>query len=136
MKVFTLKRLSEQQGNGTFGVLFDGQDPFIVTLEQNWRNNEHNVSCIPVGEYQCRRILSPRFGNTFEVVCPPRTEVEFHKGNFATETHGCILTGTYFEKTVDGKTFIADSGLAFDTFIRRLKGQDEFKLIVVDVPWS
>lgn len=136
MKILTLKRLSDQPGNGTLGVIFDGYDPFAVTLEPSWRDNQHNISCIPVGEWQCKRILSPRFGDTFEIICPPRIEVEFHKGNFAFETHGCVILGNYFERNQDGTTFVADSGHAFDSFRRKLSGENEFKLVIVSVPWS
>lgn len=136
MKVITIKRLSDIKDQGNFGVLFHERDPICVTLERNWKNNQINESCVPEGEYLTERILWPLHGEVFRLLnTAPRTDVLIHKGNFITETKGCIILGSYYEKTQDGKVFVADSGLAFDHFMRLFKGENQFKLVIQNVPW-
>jgi hypothetical protein len=86
-----------RNAEATYGVLIQGSIPFAVTLERPWRENKVGESCIPVGSYECRRVNSPHFGNTFEVTnVPGRTAILFHKGNLSDDTHGCILVGESF----------------------------------------
>lgn len=126
-----LKRVASR-GDGTFGVLlWDGTLPFAVTCELPWRNNEKMISCIPAGTYLCRRVNSPKFGPTFQVLeVPDRSEILFHKGNVDDDTRGCILTGESFSTWDDGSVSIAQSGAAFSEFMERLRGSDEFMLQV------
>lgn len=126
-----LKRVASRD-DGTFGVLMmDGTLPFAVTCERAWRNNEKQISCIPSGTYLCRRILSPKFGWTFQVMeVPDRSEILFHKGNVDDDSRGCILTGESFSTWDDGSVSVAQSGVAFDEFMERLRGRDEFMLQV------
>ena len=126
MKKFNLIRLSE--AGPTFGVLLDEKLPFAVTLERQWMMNERGVSCIPAREYICKRVKSPRFGDTFEVTnVPERSEILFHKGNLVDDTHGCIVLGEQFGQ-LDGKNAILSSGPAFTEFMERLKDEVSFYL--------
>jgi hypothetical protein len=108
-----------------------------VTLEEPWRDankdglGDTNVSRIPAGEFKAFRRLSPARGyEVFELVdVPGRKNVQLHKGNDVRDTLGCILIGTAFEKNA-----ISGSKLAFEKFMRELKGHDEFLLVVHDVP--
>ena len=52
MKHFKLKRVA-YIADGTFGVLFDEEIPFCLTVEREWKNNQRNISCIPTGFYLC-----------------------------------------------------------------------------------
>ncbi len=61
MKTLTLTRVAEGS-SGTFGVLIDEGIPFALTLEPPWKNNEKNISCIPMGEYECADTNSVKFG--------------------------------------------------------------------------
>ena len=116
-------------GLGTFGVLRIGQVPFALTLERPWRDNEPNVSCIPPTEYLCRRVHSPKFGETFEVQgVERRSHILFHKGNTIEDTHGCILVGEQF----DGTT-LAYSGAGYGEFMAKMAGLDEFILRVMEI---
>lgn len=124
---FKLIRISSME-SGTFGVLLDGELPFCLTIERPWFNNEQNISCIPSGKYLCRRVHSPRFGNTFEVGdVPGRSAILFHKGNVMDDSHGCIIVGEQFE-LLNGKPAVLASGKAFEEFLGRLKDTDEFHL--------
>jgi hypothetical protein len=114
--------------NATFGVFInDDGMPFAVTAELTWLNNEVGVSCIPTGIYTCRRIISPRFGETFEIEeVPGRTHILFHKGNVpAADSKGCILVGEQFEPPG-----IAYSGKGFGEFMSLLKDVNSFILVI------
>ena len=129
MKVLTLKRIAENK-DGVFGVLIDWDIPFALTLERQWLNNEPMLSCIPFGEYICKRVITPKHGEVFEVIgVPNRSAILFHKGNVMEHTEGCILIGEQFE-SLDGKTAILNSGKGFGEFMKKLKGLDEFKIII------
>ncbi len=132
MKTFKLIRVAMIE-DGTFGVLLDTGVPFCVTVERKWLNNQTGESCIPTGDYDCRRVNSPKFGNTFEVAnVPNRTAILFHKGNLMQDSHGCIIVGEQFEP-LNGKTAILASGKAFQEFLQRLEGLNEFRLILAEI---
>jgi hypothetical protein len=131
MKLFILKRIAETT-DGTFGVLLDYDTPFALTLERRWLNNEKSVSCIPAGTYKCRRVKSPKFGNTFEVTgVKDRSAILFHKGNLQYDSHGCILVGEMFG-VLSGHNGIQASDAGFCEFLSRTKKEDEFVLKVVN----
>lgn len=115
---------------GTFGVIRHGQVPFVLTLERPWEDNKQEVSCIPAGRYRCRRIRSPRFGNTFEVCeVPGRMHVLFHAGNTLEDTHGCILVGEEFSGTWDAPMLVS-SQRGFGELIKYLDGLPEFDIVI------
>ena len=128
MITLTLKRIAHTR-DGTFGVLLDS-NPFALTCEREWLDNKSDVSCIPTGEYICRRVNSLRFGNTFEVMfVKGRTNILFHSGNTEDDSKGCILVGEEFGE-VNGKTAVLSSKKGFAEFLERLKDVDEFILII------
>lgn len=130
VKSLTLYRVSSLFNEGTFGVLLDGNVPFCVTLERPWLDNKKGESCIPDGNYVCRRVDSPKFENTFEVTdVLNRTAILFHKGNLMEDSHGCIIVGEMFE-SLNRKNAVLASGKAFQEFLDRLKGEDEFELSI------
>ena len=125
--VIDLVRVGQSEA-GTFGVLRIGKVPFAVTLEQPWRDNETNVSCIPPTEYACRRVDSPKFGDTFEVQgVERRSHILFHKGNTLADTHGCILVGEEF-----APGGIAASARGYQEFMAKMAGLDEFTLRITE----
>ena len=102
-----------------------GDGWMLCTLENPWLNNEPYVSCIPVGYYECKRVDSPRYGNTFEVTdVEGRTHILFHWGNWEKNTLGCILVGTDSNWT----DMIMSSRKAFGEFIKYTQGVDQFVL--------
>lgn len=118
--------------DGTFGVLFDEDIPFCLTLEREWRNNEKNVSCIPGGLYLCKRVQSPKFGDTFKVLhVSGRSDILFHKGNIEDDSHGCILVGEQYHK-YKGKISIKASRQGFAEFKKRTKDLEFFKLEITN----
>lgn len=135
MRTLILKRISYIK-DGTFGVLVS-DEPFALTCEREWLDNKPEVSCIPTGEYICKRVNSPRFGNTFEVTgVAGRTNILLHSGNTEDDSKGCILVGEEFG-AVNGKTAVLSSKRGFAEFLERVRDVEEFKLIIEgsnDVP--
>lgn len=88
---------------GTEGVFVVPDLGFVShTLELPWRDNRPNISCIPVGTYICKQVVSPRFGTCYQVMdVEGRTHVLHHAGNLAgdkamgykSHVAGCILHG-------------------------------------------
>lgn len=130
--MITLKRLTTGS-EGTFGVLMEDGVPFALTCERPWLENRPGVSCIPRGWYRCRRKISPRFGETFEVAeVPGRSHIIFHAGNTAQDSRGCILLGRSFGE-LGGRAAVLASRIAFREFMERLSGRDEFILSIEEV---
>lgn len=95
MKI-VLKRVAQTK-KGTFGILLADGVPLCVTLEDPWKDNARNVSCIPEGEYK----LKPHNGSKFKNVwilqdVPDRSAILIHAGNTIKDTSGCILVGRSF----------------------------------------
>jgi hypothetical protein len=126
-----LKRVAENE-DATFGVLINVDTPFAVTLEPSWEDNKKGISCIPSGPYSCKRVKSPRFGDTFEILdVEGRTHILFHKGNSERNTQGCVLIAEEFGM-LNGKAAVLASGRGYREFINILKDVDEFDLIIED----
>jgi len=131
MKNFKLVRVAYIP-DGTFGVLFDEETPFCLTLEREWNDNKRGESCIPTGTYLCRRVQSPKFGDTFEICgVPGRSHILFHKGNLEDDSHGCVITGEEYGE-YKNKVAVLSSGRAFREFKQRTDSIDSFKLEVKD----
>ena len=131
VKTLIIRRVSTGR-DGTFGVILHKDIPFALTLERQWLDNRTSISCIPAGNYKCKRTNSPKFGGTFEVTnVPGRTHILFHKGNIDDDSHGCILIGEQFEHLGDSPAILA-SKKGFGEFMKILMAQIDFRLIVVD----
>ena len=116
--------------DATIGTFVLGGRVLCFILELQYRGNRKNVSCIPPDTYICKRVESPRFGETFEVTdVYGRTHILFHVANTADELEGCLATGLSVGY-INGKRAVIDSRKAFDLFMNDLIGIDEFKLII------
>lgn len=111
---------------GTLGVLMVGGRRFF-TVECPWLQNRVGVSCIPEGLYECKRVESPRFGGTFEIVVPGRTHILFHAANFPDELSGCVALGL----RADERCFaVRQSRKAVQSFLHILEDINVFTLHV------
>ena len=131
-KTFTIKRIAETF-NGLFGVMLDDNIPFAVTLENKWNYNINNISSIPRGVYFCKRVDSPKFGNTFEVIdVPNREHILFHYGNQDEDTEGCILIAEEFGVLNDEEAILSSNFAhrGFQEFLDRTADVDEFILSI------
>lgn len=118
---------------GTFGVLLIHDSIFCVTLEPPDMDNMRMRSCIPAGIYTCKRVKSPKYGNTFEVAdVPNRTHILFHAGNEIVDTKGCILLAEKFGK-IRGNNAILNSGMTFSKFLKIMCNYDEFSMRIIEI---
>ena len=127
MRTLVLQRL-KQSSMGTLGIIKENGNEICQTLELPWFNNKSNVSCIPDGVYFCERVISPKFGEVFEITnVKDRTHVLFHSGNFLRSTNGCVLLGLQSGEA-NGEYCIYKSKAAFDIFMKLLKDESKFCL--------
>ena len=129
--------------DATHGVLVvtATETAFAVTLEPERDNNRPSTgsgaarvagACIPAGRYLCRRIISPKFGETFEITnVPGRSHVLFHAGNRDDDTEGCVLIGHGFDP-VGGEDGIVQSKKEFAEFLRLQQNVPAFWLDIID----
>ncbi len=127
----------EGQTPGCF-IVFD-KDRVVVnvkSLELPYLDNEHNISCIPAGIYDCEKIQHKKYGICFWVKdVPGREGVLIHIGNYASgkkkDTRGCILPGLRFiDLNKDGNLDVANSTDAMN--LLRAVLPDKFKLYIFD----
>lgn len=123
-----LKRI-DFRPDRTYGALIGPDGPFIFTLELPWRENEPQVSCFPRGSWECTRVISPRWGETFDIAVPGRKLLRVHWGSTEDDTLGCLITATTFDPT-KGINGAVDSRKAFNEFMRTMRGVDRFTLHV------
>jgi len=89
------------------GELLINSDHFSWTLELPWRDNQHLISCIPLGKYEVTLEPSEKFGGMITPHIknvPGRDNILIHNGNYPKDTEGCVLVGS--TKSVD---FVGDS---------------------------
>jgi len=97
--ILKLQRFIEHR-ESTVGQLFINDYPHFYTLEQNWENNNRNVSCIPGDEYSMVLYYSERHGRTYKIMgVPMRDGIIFHSGNTSKDTKGCVLLGLRYDKS-------------------------------------
>lgn len=100
MKEAWLYRTKRFETDGTFGHLIC-EDFHVHTGELPWRNNEDHYSCIPPGDYVCRRDKTGEFQVYKIEKVPDRDNVEFHIGNWCgdvrqgrkSNSEACVLPG-------------------------------------------
>ena len=118
--------------NSTLGELFLNGERMCDTLENPWKDNQRNISCIPSGEYDVR-IRLPRESATRDYMhllvkdVPDRDYILFHIGNTAKDTRGCILVGLGSQQDV-----VNNSRLAMDLLMKEIinLGGENIKLII------
>ena len=111
-KKFTLGRFKLFNESGI--LLFE-----CYTLELPYINNEKKISSIPPNDYVCKLVVSPKFGIVFQVLnVVNRGNILIHKGNFTTDTQGCILLGSSYALSPDkSDCSLRKSKMAFDSFM-------------------
>lgn len=125
-----LVRVSEHK-DATLGVLCIDGRPVFVTLEDKWRDNERQVSCIPKGKYELIAHSSPKFGRTFQVMnVPDRDAILIHAGNTHKDTHGCILLGLMYG-LLGTDSAILSSRAAMEQFMQLMAGYSKATLEIV-----
>ena len=116
----------------TVGELFLNGERICDTLENSWQDNQRNISCIPEGVYPVRLRL-PRESATRDYLhllvqeVPNRDFILVHRGNFPSQTQGCLLVGLGTEQDV-----VHNSVLAMDLLIKEILhlGGENINLII------
>lgn len=132
MKV-DLLRLTYEEKLPQCGVLILNGHPEFVTVERPWLNNQNFISCIPEGNYKCRRRkaspgITANIGEAFEVVgVPRRTDILFHVANTEKDLKGCIGVGSKYG-SIEGSQGVMQSAAAYVRFMDMLTGVNEFDL--------
>jgi len=104
----------------TIGELFLNGERMCDTLENPWKDNQRNISCIPEGEYKVRLRLA-RESATRDYLhllvqdVPNRDWILFHRGNSAKDTSGCILVGLGSQQDI-----VQNSTLAMDLLMKEI----------------
>lgn len=128
--ILTLIRDSQNDVR-TLGHIVDGMGIILVaaTLELPWKDNQPDISCVPVGTYDCKLEYSPVHKKDLYWLqhVKDRGAVEIHIGNFPRDTHGCILLGSAIGADTAS---IENSTSAFYTFMNFLNGAPDFTLII------
>lgn len=133
MNTYILRRIRQTE-SGTYGELCtEGGWRVCLTLEEPWRANQRNVSCIPAGTYRMYKRLSPSRGMfVWELLdVPGRSNVQIHVGNTLADTEGCILVG-FQHNDEPAEPYIADSKRAFRAWMGVTEPENEAMLEVVD----
>jgi hypothetical protein len=105
------------------GIMVIDNLPFY-TIEKPWLDNTPFKSCIPEGDYVCKKYTSKRFPDVWEVKdVPNRTHILLHKGNYEKDVVGCIAVGLSISKN---SYMVSNSAIAFDSLRKMLP--DEFNL--------
>ena len=86
----------------TLGELLVYKDSQVIfkcdTLELPWKDNQHNISCVPTGAYNLKRYSSEKHTNVSSLPgIPNRSYILIHSGNYYTDIEGCILVGDGYE---------------------------------------
>lgn len=105
-----IRRVIERNG-ATLGVLMLPSAEFL-TLELPWRDNHHDISCIPPGTYPIRVMYSAELGRCVEILnVPDRALIRMHGANIAAQLLGCIAAGSYYGR-LGGQPAVLESRLA------------------------
>lgn len=121
----------EQSAECTIGVLQVNGQSVCWTLEEPWRYNQQDVSCIPEGRYPLRLEFSPSKGSKLWTIkdVPGRSYVRIHIGNTVDDTEGCPLTGTK-PGHLYGKRAVLGSRNAFKEFMAAMGSDEESEIMV------
>jgi hypothetical protein len=90
--LLTRKTLTEHSTIGDLSV--DGVF-FGYSLELPWRDNQHDISCVPEGTYPVKMIDSGHWKRTVPhlLKVPGRDLIEIHIANYPKDIKGCIGVG-------------------------------------------
>ena len=106
---------------GTFGTLVIDNLPFCVTMELPWKDNQPQISCIPVGTYRWKKHKSPSKGEVIWIQnVPNRSWIYIHVANWPSEVRGCIGVGYCFGRSPNGEYGVLQSKEAMKGLLAKL----------------
>lgn len=125
----------ENQSSGSCVVLDSNNFPLFagLSLERGWRNNERNVSCIPIGTYKVVLEWSNKFQTMLWEIkgVPGRSECKFHAANYWFQLNGCNALGLRYKKlNADKYRDLTSSRNTMKAFHQALKPYNRAILII------
>ena len=127
--------------DGTFGRwVVEGGIFECVSGELPWRDNRHEISCVPVGTYNVKMIDSPAHGRVYELQnVKDRTHCQIHSANYCGDTScgkksellGCISLGHMIIGDSSGQRILAKSRDTIREFYKIMEGED-FILTIIE----
>lgn len=129
----------DDSGTQTLGKLYILENGYksifnCDTLELPWKNNNTQVSCIPLGEYVVVKRWSPARGNHLHILdVPGRTWVLIHAGNYHTDILGCVLVGSDLKDlNKDGELDVINSRITLNKILNILPSQVKLEIVGVN----
>ncbi len=113
---------------------------FCDTLELPDKGNQHDISCIPIGDYICKWTRSNRLSEktghdyfTYEVLnVPNRSGIRIHAASFFHDLKGCISIGKEgIDIDKDGEQDLQSSRDTLAEFETKMNHED-FKLSITN----
>lgn len=127
-----IKRYPEYFGT-TLGELWLDSNRVAYTLELPWKDNQHDISCIPLGTFELQLTFSEKFNAIRPlIIVPGRDGVRMHAANRVSELEGCIapVRRLYIEDRI---VFGGVSGLALEDLMRWIRAHNITQLIVSQI---
>lgn len=114
---------------GTFGELLDDSGTHLCYTVERSYTGDH--PCIPLGSYPVVQYNSPTKGDIWMLQnTAPRTDIEIHPANWASQLLGCIAVGAIIE-LIEGVMGVSDSQNTFAMLKNTLP--DSFDLTITGV---
>ena len=103
------------------------------TLELAWKNNQKQISCVPIGDYKVKKRWSKKFGNHFHILdVPNRSYILIHCANFYTQLRGCVAVGDDLSYiNVDNEIDVVNSTKTLKELLKMMP--NDFNLKIVNV---
>ncbi len=105
-----------------------------VGIELPWKNNEHNISCIRTGIFDCIKVPATAnipYEHILILNVPGRDGCCIHKVNFVSQLRGCIGVGDkHVDINGDNQLDVTNSSNTYNVLMRLLP--KEFKLEITD----
>ena len=132
--IVTLDRMLPSE-HGVFGACVVDGGFALFSLEEEWRDNQRSISCIPAGTYDLEPTTWHKHGiRTYEIAnVPDRDRILIHPGNTEEDTEGCVIVGMklgWLRVDVDEETFssvrkmaVLQSRVAFQKFMQEMGGR-------------
>jgi len=128
-----------EQTSGTCTIIDEDNFPTFtsLSLERGWRDNQNNVSCIPIGVYKVVLEYSNKFGKKLWEIkdVTNRSECKFHAANYRHQLNGCVALGLRYKLlNRDNYRDVTNSKDTMTAFHFALKNYTEAILIVTGEP--